>query len=259
MMIVQAGQRLMEECRRLEPVEPGHLDVEQGDVGLRGQRRGHHLVAARALGDDVDVLLEREQGGERAADHPLVLGDQDVDHVAARGTYACRRNPPRSPGPASRCPPAAPTRSRSPCSPLPPALATPPTPSSTIATVNPLLLASSETSQWCARLWRRTLVIPSRTVHASRLSTGAGAATLSRVTRERDSRCVEHVARALQLVGERTLAVPGDHGAHLGERVAGDDFDVADRLGGGIGIAVHQPARDLCLSAITDRLWPRMS
>ncbi len=37
------------------------------------------LVASADLGDDVDVGLEVEQGGERAADEGLVVGDEDAD------------------------------------------------------------------------------------------------------------------------------------------------------------------------------------
>ena len=40
------------------------------------------VVAALDLGDDLDVVLEREQARERAAHHRLVLGDQDADHGA---------------------------------------------------------------------------------------------------------------------------------------------------------------------------------
>ena len=64
------------------PSRPGHLDVEQRDVRPSARRAAAtHLVAALDLGDDLDVALEREQARERAADHRLVLGDQDADHA----------------------------------------------------------------------------------------------------------------------------------------------------------------------------------
>ena len=158
-------------------------------------------------------------------------------------------------------PPAAPTRSRSPCSPLPPALATPPTPSSTIATVKPPLLASSEISQWCARLWRSTLVTPSRTVHASRLSTGAGGTTLSRVH-----------ARSAIPAASSTSRAPCSSSASERCRYAvtiarTSASDVA-RDGLPRRRSPRRRRRDrscmrrratCALSAITDRLWPRMS
>ena len=59
----------MQEGGRLEPVEPGHLDVEQRDVGMCRLRSRDHLVAARALRDHVDVLLEGEQRGELSLIH----------------------------------------------------------------------------------------------------------------------------------------------------------------------------------------------
>ena len=64
---------------RLDAVEPGHLDVEQGDVGavLAGGR--DDLVAAADLGDHLEVGLEVEQRGQRAADQGLVVGEQEPD------------------------------------------------------------------------------------------------------------------------------------------------------------------------------------
>ena len=38
-------------------------------------------LAPAHLGDDLDVVLEREQGGEGLADHRLIFGDQDPDGV----------------------------------------------------------------------------------------------------------------------------------------------------------------------------------
>ena len=69
-----------------EAVEPGHLDVEQRDVGPGLERPRHDLVPAADLGDDVEVGLEGKQRRERAAHHRLVLGEQHPDHVAASPT-----------------------------------------------------------------------------------------------------------------------------------------------------------------------------
>jgi hypothetical protein len=65
--------------------------------------------------------------------------------------------------------------------------------------------------------------------------------------REFDAGGIEHIACALQLVGERALPVPGHHRAHLGKGLARNRLDVADRCSGGIGVAVHQAAGDLRL------------
>ena len=75
-----------------------------GLAALRGRR---HLVAPADLGDDLDVVLEREQRGERLADHRLVLGDQDPDGVHFATVAPSARSPrlppppPRRPRPAS--------------------------------------------------------------------------------------------------------------------------------------------------------------
>ena len=102
-----------------DAVDPGHLDVEQCDVGRAAPRRVEHGVSALDLGHDVDVALQGEQARERPADHRLVLGDQDPDHARARGTLSRRRNPPSGRAPASRVPRIPAARSASPVRPLP--------------------------------------------------------------------------------------------------------------------------------------------
>ena len=62
--------------------------------GLTRERRVDDLVAAGDLGHDLDVGLELEQARERAADHPLVLGDQDPDHWVAGETGCSPRAEP---------------------------------------------------------------------------------------------------------------------------------------------------------------------
>ena len=52
-----------------------------------------HEVAAIDLRNDFDVRFEREQARERAADHRLILCDEDPDHVE-RGTVTRNVNPP---------------------------------------------------------------------------------------------------------------------------------------------------------------------
>jgi hypothetical protein len=79
-------QLAAQELGDVEPAGAGHLDVEQGDVGLRGARGAQHLVAAPDLGDDLDVVLEAEQRRERLAHHRLVLGDEHPDHASGTST-----------------------------------------------------------------------------------------------------------------------------------------------------------------------------
>src|SRR5262249_47358002 len=43
-----------------EPVEPGHLDVQKGDVGPEIANRRRGVAAARACGDDVHVRITAE-------------------------------------------------------------------------------------------------------------------------------------------------------------------------------------------------------
>ena len=81
-MIRQPGSGSAELGRRGDPVEAGHLDVEERDIRSRRDGRRHDLVAARDLADDLDVALQGKQRGEGAAYHRLVLGQQDADHVA---------------------------------------------------------------------------------------------------------------------------------------------------------------------------------
>ena len=69
-----------------EAVESRHLDVEQGDVGADLEGRGHDLVAAGDVRDDLEIKLEAQQRDDRAADERLVLGDEDPDHAMGTET-----------------------------------------------------------------------------------------------------------------------------------------------------------------------------
>ena len=57
----------------------GHFDVGDDDVGreIAGELEG--LAAVGGLGDDGDVGLEIEEGGERSAEHGLIFGEEDAD------------------------------------------------------------------------------------------------------------------------------------------------------------------------------------
>src|SRR5690606_10503449 len=126
-----AGHLRAQGCGDLHTVGAGHLEIQHGDVGGVRPRHGQRLGAGGRLGDHPEVVLQGEQGGQRAADQVLVVGEQHpygLGHEAASptgpsvasGTSAVSRN--RSPPtrPASSRPSTAASRSRSPASPEPP-------------------------------------------------------------------------------------------------------------------------------------------
>ncbi len=72
------------------PVHAGHLHVQQGHVDVVGLDRVEHLVAPAHLGHHRQVGFQVEQGGHRAADQGLVVGQQQFDH---EGTSTRTRKP----------------------------------------------------------------------------------------------------------------------------------------------------------------------
>src|SRR5581483_5587188 len=60
-----------------EPVHPGHLDVEDGEVGVEVANQVHGLVAPARLPHHL-VALFFEQLLQVEADYGLVLGDHDA-------------------------------------------------------------------------------------------------------------------------------------------------------------------------------------
>ena len=65
-----------------DPVQAGHLDVQQGHVGPGAARLGHYFVAPADFGHHFEVRLQREQRGQCAADQGLVVGEQQADRSA---------------------------------------------------------------------------------------------------------------------------------------------------------------------------------
>ena len=65
-----------------DPVQAGHLQIRHGHVRAvpAGHREG--LVAGGGLGHDLQVFLDRQQGGQRSADEVLVVGEEHADHGA---------------------------------------------------------------------------------------------------------------------------------------------------------------------------------
>ncbi len=101
---VAIGKRAAELVGAVETGRPGHLDVEQRDVG-RGRDRGRDdLVATRRLGDHLDVGLQVEQAREpprtivwssamstRITAAPLQSRRQHPRHGRGTGTVTARR------------------------------------------------------------------------------------------------------------------------------------------------------------------------
>ena len=127
------GDRL----RRSEPVEPGHPDVHQHDVGALGPDERQGRLAVAGLADDLDPLLAVEQDPEPGPDELLVVGEHDPDH--GRPSHTTRtRYPPAGSGPIVAAPPVVAARSRIPTRPRPePPATAPPRPPSLTSSSNP--------------------------------------------------------------------------------------------------------------------------
>lgn len=63
-----------------EAVRAGQGGVQDGDVRLEGQRRGHHLIAALQFGDDVNVAGTGKKGYQSRADQRSLLCNKCPDH-----------------------------------------------------------------------------------------------------------------------------------------------------------------------------------
>src|SRR5262249_9004742 len=134
---VYAGEVLIggDESRRGEPVEVGHPDVHQYDVGARLPGKLHRLPAGGRLADHLEIGCRVDEYRETLAYQRLVVGEEYPDgHAVPPGTgrVASTRNPPPGRGPARNPPPTAATRSRIPVMPWPsPGAATAPSLSTT--------------------------------------------------------------------------------------------------------------------------------
>src|ERR687886_540066 len=64
---------------RLDPVQHGHTDVHQDDVGSRAGRALDRLETVLGLGHDLDVRFLGEQHAQPGPDHRLVIDQQYTD------------------------------------------------------------------------------------------------------------------------------------------------------------------------------------
>ena len=127
----------------LEPVQPGHPDVHEHDVGAGRADERDGLVAVRGLPDDLDVVLGIEQRTQPGPQQRLVVGQHDPDHCGAPGGRGRHARPAAAARGRRRrrpdVPPSATARSRMPRMPLPSSSApmrAAPVPSSSTSTVS---------------------------------------------------------------------------------------------------------------------------
>ena len=99
----------------LDPIESGHAQVHQDDIGRRRRYQGDGFVAVAGGADHLDAGLGLQQGDEPFADHGLVVGH----HHPHDGT-ATRTVQPGPLGSAWTWPPNRSIRSRMPGNPNPP-------------------------------------------------------------------------------------------------------------------------------------------
>ena len=69
---------------RRDPVHDRHQQVHDDDVRAQRLDRGQRLDAVLRLADHLEVVVEREEVAHAAADHRVVVGEQDPDPVAPR-------------------------------------------------------------------------------------------------------------------------------------------------------------------------------
>ena len=99
---------------RLDPVHARHPQVHQHHVGVVAAGELDRLLAVRGGADQLDPVEQPEQRAEALADHALVVGEQDADHVSGSHSSTLK---PSSVGPALSSPPSSSARSRMPVSP----------------------------------------------------------------------------------------------------------------------------------------------
>jgi hypothetical protein len=66
---------------RLEPVQLGHREVENGDVGLLLLRQLDRLSASRGLGTEFPARLLLDEVVETTPHDFVIIGQKDADHL----------------------------------------------------------------------------------------------------------------------------------------------------------------------------------
>src|SRR5678816_749038 len=75
MMIFACDPGPLEFARRLKTVEPGHADVEDGDVWIQPERRVQRLLPVGDRCDDIDV--RREKRGRLGQHARMIVGQKN--------------------------------------------------------------------------------------------------------------------------------------------------------------------------------------
>ena len=83
---------LLEGADHAEPVELGHVQVEQRQVRLLLHDQRHRLPARIRFADDADVVEAAEERGEERSRRPLVVGDHDAEGRCHRARSSTARS-----------------------------------------------------------------------------------------------------------------------------------------------------------------------
>ena len=205
------------------PSSPGISTSSSATSAPRSTGGGHHLVAAPDLGDHLEVGLEPEQRGQRAAHERLVVGEQQPDR-RARQRCTRSRKPPlvRRPTATSRPRGGRPLAQAGEAVPAVEPRAVEPPRRGPAAVVRDLdaVRRQPHAAPRRAPLCRTTFVTPSRTAQANSSRRSAGHVVDG--ARAGPRRCPPPRARRRadgELPGQRHLAVPDDGRADVGQRL----------------------------------------
>ena len=78
----------------LEPVQVGHGDVDDENIGPQTLHQGQGLRTVGRLAEDRDVPRPLQEGADALADQVMIVGDDDADHAPSKvGIRATRRVP----------------------------------------------------------------------------------------------------------------------------------------------------------------------
>ena len=87
-MTIEVALLLQQQRQRREPVELGHLDVENDDVGIGALELVDRLSAGPQRGDDLEPRLLLDPARDEAAHDDRVIHHHDADRSAAPETDA---------------------------------------------------------------------------------------------------------------------------------------------------------------------------
>ena len=77
---VGVGTGFTDAADGIDAFQVGHAQVHQGDIGLVLLMQLDGFKAVAGLGDDLEVVLEGEDGDDALADDAVVFGNENGDH-----------------------------------------------------------------------------------------------------------------------------------------------------------------------------------